>query len=180
MKIRALTHNNYIGTANCIKTEVHITNAFTNRTIDTLGIWDTGATNSVITKSVAQSLGLIAVSKANVRGVHGTREVNVYYVNITLNNKDISINTQVTECDELSGDKSVGMLIGMNIITMGDFAITNYQGKTTMSFRVPSMQRIDFVAGMQSGQTIVKDRIPNRNDSCPCGSGKKYKNCCGK
>ena len=20
----------------------------------------------------------------------------------------------------------------------------------------------------------------NRNDACPCGSGKKYKNCCGK
>ncbi|MBO4251054.1 MAG: SEC-C domain-containing protein [Clostridia bacterium] len=21
---------------------------------------------------------------------------------------------------------------------------------------------------------------PKRNDPCPCGSGKKYKNCCGK
>ena len=24
------------------------------------------------------------------------------------------------------------------------------------------------------------DNKPNRNDACPCGSGKKYKNCCGK
>lgn len=29
-------------------------------------------------------------------------------------------------------------------------------------------------------QTIVKDDEPGRNDPCPCGSGKKYKKCCGK
>jgi preprotein translocase subunit SecA len=23
-------------------------------------------------------------------------------------------------------------------------------------------------------------KVVNRNDPCPCGSGKKYKNCCGK
>jgi preprotein translocase subunit SecA len=27
--------------------------------------------------------------------------------------------------------------------------------------------------------TIKKDK-PGRNDPCPCGSGKKYKKCCGK
>ncbi len=30
------------------------------------------------------------------------------------------------------------------------------------------------------GNTIVGSRTPGRNDPCPCGSGKKYKNCCGK
>lgn len=24
------------------------------------------------------------------------------------------------------------------------------------------------------------DAAPGRNDACPCGSGKKYKKCCGK
>lgn len=28
--------------------------------------------------------------------------------------------------------------------------------------------------------TIVKDKKIQRNDPCPCGSGKKYKYCCGK
>ena len=27
--------------------------------------------------------------------------------------------------------------------------------------------------------TIVKGKKVGRNDPCPCGSGKKYKNCCG-
>lgn len=28
--------------------------------------------------------------------------------------------------------------------------------------------------------TVVKNNKIGRNDSCPCGSGKKYKHCCGK
>ena len=28
-------------------------------------------------------------------------------------------------------------------------------------------------------QPIIADKKPGRNDLCPCGSGKKYKNCCG-
>ena len=28
-------------------------------------------------------------------------------------------------------------------------------------------------------ETIVKGEQPGRNDPCPCGSGKKYKKCCG-
>jgi hypothetical protein len=30
----------------------------------------------------------------------------------------------------------------------------------------------------QSG-TVKKEEEPGRNDPCPCGSGKKYKKCCG-
>ncbi len=29
-------------------------------------------------------------------------------------------------------------------------------------------------------QTVVKGKKIGRNDPCPCGSGKKYKKCCGK
>ena len=85
------------------------------------------------------------VGKKSTTNTRGSKEVNVYFVNITLENKNITLNTQVTECDELSSDNSIGMLIGMNIITMGDFAVTNYDGNTTMSFRVPSLQKINFV-----------------------------------
>lgn len=30
------------------------------------------------------------------------------------------------------------------------------------------------------GDTIVKDKKVYPNEPCPCGSGKKYKKCCGK
>lgn len=32
----------------------------------------------------------------------------------------------------------------------------------------------------KKSNTIVKDKKIGRNDPCPCGSGKKYKKCCGK
>ena len=35
-------------------------------------------------------------------------------------------------------------LIGMDIIQMGDMAITNRNGRTVFSFQIPSAHRIDF------------------------------------
>ena len=32
----------------------------------------------------------------------------------------------------------------------------------------------------QNRQPVIKDKLPGRNDPCPCGSGKKFKNCHGK
>lgn len=32
----------------------------------------------------------------------------------------------------------------------------------------------------KKSKTIIKEKIPGRNDPCSCGSGKKYKKCCGK
>ena len=34
--------------------------------------------------------------------------------------------------------------------------------------------------GQQPRTPIIKDKLPGRNDLCPCGSGKKFKNCHGK
>ena len=133
------------GIARSIISAVEVKDFFSKTSCDTCGIWDSGATNSVITKSTAQLLGLPSIGQTRVRGVHGVRVVNVYYVQIRLKGTDIVFATNVTECDELSNDKSIGMLLGMNIITKGDFSITNYRGKTTMSFRVPSQHRIDYL-----------------------------------
>ncbi len=31
----------------------------------------------------------------------------------------------------------------------------------------------------KKSKIVVKEKEPGRNDPCPCGSGKKYKKCCG-
>ena len=165
-----------------IESEVIVTNLGTGQTVSTLGIWDTGATGSVITKSTANALGLTPITKTFVNGVHGSKEVNVYYVNITLNNDQITLNSLVTECEELSNDQSAGMLIGMNVISLGDFSITNFDGKTVMSFRRPSLGIVDFVKEINEFNKYLKIHniwIKNNNQKCPCGSGKLWKNCHG-
>jgi uncharacterized protein YchJ len=81
----------------------------------------------------------------------------------------------------LSGDfQGYDIIIGMDIITLGDFALTNFEGKTKCSFRMPSMMEIDFVKKSHIETYISDDGKQGRNSKCHCGSGKKYKNCCGK
>lgn len=173
----------YDDIVDCITTNVTVKSTFNDTKISTIGIWDTGATGSVITRSVAQQLGLKPISAAKVRGVHGERIVNVYAVEITLHNDQITLTTSVTECDELSGDKSIGVLIGMDIIQMGDFCITHEKGKTIMSFIQPSQKAINFVEDIREYNRMLKIHeswLKQGNDLCPCGSKKKYKNCHGK
>lgn len=38
----------------------------------------------------------------------------------------------------------------------------------------------DFIANLGVTMPIIAEKKPGRNDPCPCGSGKKYKNCCGR
>jgi len=39
--------------------------------------------------------------------------------------------------------------------------------------------RKELYLNQKKSNTIVKDKKIGRNDPCPCGSGKKYKKCCG-
>lgn len=38
---------------------------------------------------------------------------------------------------------------------------------------------IDLMGLLNKPQTTRFEKMPNRNDPCVCGSGKKYKKCCG-
>ena len=41
-------------------------------------------------------------------------------------------------------------------------------------------KRKELLKKYKTSKTIVKEHKVGRNDPCPCGSGKKYKKCCGK
>ena len=41
-------------------------------------------------------------------------------------------------------------------------------------------KRIEIVKAYKRSKTVHVEKKPGRNDPCPCGSGKKYKKCCGK
>lgn len=104
-------------------------------------IWDTGATNTVITQKVVDDCKLQPIGMALVHGVHGSEQAETYLVNVRLPNTVAFANVQVTKGQITGADA----LIGMDIIRSGDFAITNTNGKTVMSFRIPSQVCIDFV-----------------------------------
>lgn len=79
---------------------------------------------------------------AETHGVHGSELAEVFLVNIHLPNHVAFGSIRVTK-GTLHGGAQI--LIGMDLISRGDFAVTNHGGLTKFSFRVPSMRHIDFV-----------------------------------
>ena len=164
------------GIARSLQSNILIENALTPKEkIQGVAIWDTGATSSVVTPKIAEKLQLLPIQKIQVNTPSGSHIADVYKVNLYLPNKVVLPKINVASGVPANCD----MLIGMDVISLGDFAVSNYGGKTTFSFRLPSFGEIDFCKDGYL-RPIVKDLKPGRNDLCLCGSGKKYKKCCGK
>ena len=146
----------YSNRVNVIKTKVKICEAVDLESFKTsnplikeyFATWDTGATNCVINKEVIESLGLKPIVVVRVNHVGGDGVANVYLVNIILPNNVILPGVRVTEGiieKDAPADTRSHILIGMDVIGLGSFAISNKIGKTTVSFEMPSSEEIDFV-----------------------------------
>lgn len=167
---------------NTIITPITVSSIDLKATQDATGLWDTGATGSMITSSLVKSLKLKPIGKKEVHGVHGKKITNSYYIVLEIYKDRVKIRLEVTECERLS-NTGAEMLIGMDVIMLGDFAVTNCNNKTTMTYRIPPINEIDFVKDHNNRLKVNRlpsSSIPARNEKCPCGSGSKYKNCCGK
>lgn len=104
-------------------------------------IWDTGATNSVITEKIVRDLNLKPIGMTVVHTANGQAHQKQYIVNFYLPNQVMFGMLRVTEAVLHETD----ILIGMDIISRGDFCISNFEGKTVLTFRIPSCQVFDFV-----------------------------------
>ena len=109
---------------------------------DFRAIWDTGATATCITRDIVEACGLMPVGVTQIHTANGVRQTETFLVNITLPNGFIVENVTVAMTDVGPGADA---LIGMDIITQGDFAVTNRNGTTVFSFRMPSVVEFDFV-----------------------------------
>ena len=69
-------------------------------------------------------------------------ETDTYLVNIHLPNSVSIIGIRASE-NAIAG---CDVLLGMDVIAGGDFAISNFNGQTWWTFRVPSNEPIDFVS----------------------------------
>ena len=183
---RALT-TVHSGRAKRLRCEIKLFKAFDPKTqpppgppYTTSALWDTGATNSLVTKDTANKMGLVPVGTCMMSHAGGSDPTNRYLVNIDLPNGVSVFGVTVLECQEIPGQ--IGAIIGMDIITQGDFSITNVSGKTVLSFRIPSVETIDYVS---QAKRLTFAGV-GRNAPCPCGkkgpNGQpvKFKHCCGK
>ena len=60
--------------------------------------------------------------------------------------------------------------------------IKDIQLKETVEITNASLENVNELDNTTTNKEPIKNEGPKvgRNDLCPCGSGKKYKNCCGK
>lgn len=178
-----IKHN---GRVNRITTDIKLSVAFDPRVtngeglmfLETKALWDTGATKSVVTKSIAEKIGLIPVGTTNVNHAGGSSVANTYLVNFYLPNNVGIPGVLVSECPP----SDFGAIIGMDIIASGDLSITNVDSQTWMTFRIPSYKTIDYVVeANRITYAGIKKYAP-----CPCGSRDKngkpisFSNCHGK
>ncbi|WP_461256329.1 retropepsin-like aspartic protease [Treponema sp. R80B11-R83G3] len=122
-------------------TEAHIFNISTDsakKGIKITALWDTGATGSAITPNLAQKMNLIPINRVKVTGVNNTSIVDVAKVSIGLPNRVMVDEVNVMICNLNQG---FDLIIGMDIILLGDFSISNGGGKTLFSFAIPPFEK---------------------------------------
>ena len=184
---RTLCHTlfvNYGYLAREIKTPVKVGHSFNpNSKIispypeEFVAVWDTGAMGTSISRALALKLGLQQSGEMDIEGVTGSARCKTYLVSLLLPNQLTIPELEVSDCE---GNIGCDVLIGMDVIGMGDFAVCNKGGNTTFSFCIPSIDVIDFTQADQTSQVKDNDLKTGRNAPCICGSGKKYKKCCGR
>lgn len=101
-------------------------------------MWDTGATNSLVSMDVVEKLGLKPYGKCLVSDNTTVEERDTYKLHMVLPTGDTALNV---EC-MLTNSDDYDVVIGMDIIGQGDFAISNADGRTVFSYRRPSKEHI--------------------------------------
>ena len=91
-------------------------------------VWDTGATNTLISSQVVDALELVPLEESLVEGVGGIVKSLVYEISLYLAN-DIVFKNVKALCSDI-GDYD--LVVGMDIIAQGDFVVSNKDRKSVV------------------------------------------------
>lgn len=131
-----------------------------DQTTKVIALWDTGATICCVSEDVVKALSLIPTGKARMSTPSSVDQMtDTYLVDLMLPN-DILIK-DVVVAESKIGSQGIGLLVGMDIISRGDFLITNNK-ETVFSFRMPPEPLSDFVTGINIKNIIGKSHGSGR------------------
>ena len=107
-------------------------------------IWDTGASVSCITNNIIERYNLTSIGKSDFfTGCHcESRSTDVYSIDLMFRDDFVFNNLRVLKIEK---HDVFDIIIGMDIISQGDFAVSNLNGSTSFSFRIPSMGTANFL-----------------------------------
>lgn len=82
---------------------------------------------------------------------------------------------KITEESEICLEPELEKLFYNMLVAEADYLFTLPEWDNILT----DEKKKEIVAAFKRSKTVVKEKEPGRNDPCPCGSGKKYKKCCG-
>ena len=113
-----------------------------DESFEVMAQWDTGAIYSSISRELVNKLGIILEGKYKVDSTNHSQILDSCNI-LMLINDTIAFPVKAMVVDNIH-NTGIDLLIGMDIISQGDFVISTYEGTTCFSFRVPSKGLIDF------------------------------------
>ena len=137
------------------------------------GLLDTGANRTVVSQNVAELLDLDPVLEVPCSTAGGIVWCKEYEVDVFFKGEpDVIIPNFRILSNPVTADNYC--LIGTDIICKGDFSVSCLNKDAVLSFRFPGQVRVDYTRWEKLGAR------KKNNSLCTCGTGKRYKNCCGK
>lgn len=98
-------------------------------------LWETGSTESLISEKIVKMIEPILKNKSKYVTRDVVIECETYAVSLSLSD-EITFRDVLMKKADLS-DKNVDIIIGMDIISRGDFEIRNYNNLVEFAFRIP-------------------------------------------
>ena len=100
--------------------------------------WDTGSQFTLISQHIVEQLDLKPHAEGMIMGIGGDQKAETYIVHIGLPTGDMVQDLEVY-CSDID---DYDVLIGMDIISLCDFFVTNKDETTELFVRIPSEGRI--------------------------------------
>lgn len=110
--------------------------------------FDTGANHTTMSSNLAYDLGILPDRQsAKIATPLSAGKLAKYHVDICLPGDIVLVDWiigGIPHIDSVQNNPVIDLLIGMDIIGLGDFALTHRNGKSLLSFRIPHSIPIDF------------------------------------
>jgi len=103
-------------------------------------LWDTGAEISVISNKIVKELGLNPIGEGELGGIGGDSVSSIYEIHLGLPSGELIQDLLVMSDDLQDHD----ILIGMDVISQCDLAITHPQDLMKFTYERPSRRDLDF------------------------------------
>jgi hypothetical protein len=110
--------------------------------------------------------------------VNGAKIVSTYLASLILPN-----NSNINEIELISCDDTLlsDILVGMDLISQGEFLFNTCKNITSFSFQMPAptFLCLDLLT-IRQDQSIIFNQTFNTAMLCPCGSNIPFTRCCSK